>query len=212
MKKILILSSITFLLLTISLMSNQTSAVLIAEYLTYPELIMESGKLSRDFTSEEYDKYLEGTYTNWMFGIAVNIVNKNVRTSYISDVIYSYTNNSNTDIKYTLDIQKETKKTCSFQTSASVGGSASGNINKIKAEVSAKANVDYATTEVQSEKVTQKYDVVIEAHSNIIVFLEGHLLITNGVLSIYDFWFRTSGTFELAILQDQSIRVEKSSI
>jgi hypothetical protein len=212
MKKILILSSITFLLLTISLMSNQTSAVLIAEYLTYPELIMESGKLSRDFTSEEYDKYLEGTYTNWMFGIAVNIVNKNVRTSYISDVIYSYTNNSNTDIKYTLDIQKETKKTCSFQTSASVGGSASGNINKIKAEVSAKANVDYATTEVQSEKVTQKYDVVIEAHSNIIVFLEGHLLITNGVLSIYDFWIRTSGSFELAILQDQSIRVEKSSI
>jgi hypothetical protein len=193
-------------------MSNQTSAVLIAEYLTYPELIMESGKLSRDFTSEEYDKYLEGTYTNWMFGIAVNIVNKNVRTSYISDVIYSYTNNSNTDIKYTLDIQKETKKTCSFQTSASVGGSASGNINKIKAEVSAKANVDYATTEVQSEKVTQKYDVVIEAHSNIIVFLEGHLLITNGVLSIYDFWIRTSGSFELAILQDQSIRVEKSSI
>lgn len=212
MKKILILSSITFLLLTISLMSNQASAVLIAEYLTYPELIMESGKLSRDFTSEEYDKYLEGTYTNWMFGIAVNIVNKNVRTSYISDVIYSYTNNSNTDIKYTLDIQKETKKTCSFQTSASVGGSASGNINKIKAEVSAKANVDYATTEVQSEKVTQKYDVVIEAHSNIIVFLEGHLLITNGVLSIYDFWIRTSGSFELAILQDQSIRVEKSSI
>ncbi len=212
MKKILILSSITFLLLTISLMSNQASAVLIAEYLTYPELIMESGKLSRDFTSKEYDKYLEGTYTNWMFGIAVNVVNKNVRTSYISDVIYSYTNNSNTDIKYTLDIQKETKKTCSFQTSASVGGSASGNIKKIKAEVSAKANVDYATTEVQSEKVTQKYDVVIEAHSNIIVFLEGHLLITNGVLSIYDFWFRTSGTFELAILQDQSIRVEKSSI
>ncbi len=212
MKKILILSSITFLLLTISIMSNQASAVLIAEYLTYPELIMESGKLSRDFTSKEYDKYLEGTYTNWMFGIAVNVVNKNVRTSYISDVIYSYTNNSNTDIKYTLDIQKETKKTCSFQTSASVGGSASGNIKKIKAEVSAKANVDYATTEVQSEKVTQKYDVVIEAHSNIIVFLEGHLLITNGVLSIYDFWFRTSGTFELAILQDQSIRVEKSSI
>ena len=212
MKKILILFSITFLLLTISLMSNQASAVLIAEYLTYPELIMESGKLSRDFTSKEYDKYLEGTYTNWMFGIAVNIVNKNVRTSYISDVIYSYTNNSNTDIKYTLDIQKETKKTCSFQTSASVGGSASGNINKIKAEVSAKANVDYATTEVQSEKVTQKYDVVIEAHSNIIVFLEGHLLITNGVLSIYDFWIRTSGSFELAILQDQSIRVEKSSI
>ena len=212
MKKILILSSITFLLLTISIMSNQASAVLIAEYLTYPELIMESGKLSRDFTSKEYDKYLEGTYTNWMFGIAVNVVNKNVRTSYISDVIYSYTNNSNTDIKYTLDIQKETKKTCSFQTSASVGGSASGNINKIKAEVSAKANVDYATTEVQSEKVTQKYDVVIEAHSNIIVFLEGHLLITNGVLSIYDFWIRTSGSFELAILQDQSIRVEKSSI
>lgn len=212
MKKILILSSITFLLLTISLMSNQASAVLIAEYLTYPELIMESGKLSRDFTSKEYDKYLEGTYTNWMFGIAVNVVNKNVRTSYISDVIYSYTNNSNTDIKYTLDIQKETKKTCSFQTSASVGGSASGNIKKIKAEVSAKANVDYATTEVQSEKVTQKYDVVIEAHSNIIVFLEGHLLITNGVLSIYDFWIRTSGSFELAILQDQSIRVEKSSI
>lgn len=212
MKKILILSSITFLLLTISIVSNQASAVLIAEYLTYPELIMESGKLSRDFTSKEYDKYLEGTYTNWMFGIAVNVVNKNVRTSYISDVIYSYTNNSNTDIKYTLDIQKETKKTCSFQTSASVGGSASGNINKIKAEVSAKANVDYATTEVQSEKVTQKYDVVIEAHSNIIVFLEGHLLITNGVLSIYDFWIRTSGSFELAILQDQSIRVEKSSI
>ena len=212
MKKILILSSIAFLLLTISIMSNQASAVLIAEYLTYPELIMESGKLSRDFTSKEYDKYLEGTYTNWMFGIAVNVVNKNVRTSYISDVIYSYTNNSNTDIKYTLDIQKETKKTCSFQTSASVGGSASGNINKIKAEVSAKANVDYATTEVQSEKVTQKYDVVIEAHSNIIVFLEGHLLITNGVLSIYDFWIRTSGSFELAILQDQSIRVEKSSI
>ena len=72
--------------------------------------------------------------------------------------------------------------------------------------------MDYATTEVQSEKVTQKYDVVIEAHSNIIVFLEGHLLITNGVLSIYDFWIRTSGSFELAILQDQSIRVEKSSI
>ncbi len=212
MKKFIMFCVFTTFILSISLVTNKAYASFVAEYQSYPEIIMETGKLSRDFTSEEYDSLLEPTKHIWMFGIDIKFANKNVRASYMSDVLYSYTNDSATDITYTLEIQKETKKTTSFQSSANLGGTVGGNFKKVKAEVTAKANIDYQSTEVQSEKITEKYQVTIEAHSNIIVYLDGHLLITNGVFSLYNFFFRTSGTFELAILQDQEIRVEKNSI
>ena len=214
MKKIIYLSFITFSVLFISLINFKVDASnFTTEYQSYPEIIMQTGKLARDYTDSEYSEYISSTESHfWMFGIDINVVNKSVSSTYISDVLYSYTNNSATDITYTIEIQRETKKTSSFSTSGSVSGGIGGNTKKIKAEVSAKADIDYKLTEVESEKVTEKYDVTIEAHSNIIVFLEGHLLITNGVITIYTFFFKTSGKFELAILQDQNIRVEKSSI
>lgn len=210
MKKILILLfAIAFIIFPLTTVSVKASST---EYLAYSEIIMSSGKLLRDFTKEEMDDALKHTEGNYCFTIKIYPVNKNVRATYISQTVMSYYNTSGTDVTFTKLIEVETNQKVSFNTGGSLSASASGNIKKVKAEAAAKGNVSYSKQQEKSYKEKLEEKFVIEAGSSIIVYLTGSLIISNGVASVYDFFYRLCyGGYEFVTITEQYTRVVKST-
>ncbi|MBQ9449548.1 MAG: hypothetical protein IJU60_06725 [Acholeplasmatales bacterium] len=184
------------------------------DYKTFVEIIMSSGKLLKNFTDEELEAELAKTYEGVHFyDVVIEEVNKNVKASYISNTLFSVENKSATDVKYDVSIQVETNNTVSFSTSGSISASGGFNLNKVKAEAAAKASVEYSEKTTKSIKEKKEMNLVVEANSRAIIYLTGELTISNGVISIYGFFYRIcSGGYEVVTLNSQYARLEKDTI
>ena len=185
----------------------------VADYLTYSEIMLSSGKLIRDFTDEERKQIYLNTEGVCFFGTIVYIENKAVDGSYISNTLYSIDNTSQTTIEYNLDYTVETNNKVSFQSTDTLNGSISGNTKKIKADLAAKATIDYSTQTTKSTKEKRSMKLEIEPNSRLIVYLTGDISITNGSFSWYNFYCKTyTGCFEFVTLKSQFSKMEKRSI
>lgn len=185
-----------------------------SEYLTYSEIIMASGKLLRDFTQEELDEYLkpitEGIH---FFNVFIVPINQNVKATYITNTLFSVENRSTSSVEYSFSVQVETTNVVSFSSSLQTSGSVGGTIKKVKAEASLKSNIEYSNKTTTSVKEKRTMDLNVEANSRAIIYLMGELTITNGVFSVYEFFFNVlNGGYEFAILNTQYARLEKDII
>lgn len=212
MKRIISISLIT--LFTIFILGYlECHAEENADYLTYSEIMLSSGKLMKNFTVEEKEemyKHTEGVY--WM-NISVYVENVSVDGTYISNTLYSVDNTSQTSIEYTLDYTIETNNKVSFQTTDTLSGNIGFTKNKIKSELAAKATIDYSEVTTKSVKEKRNMKLEVEPNSRLIVYLTGDITITNGCFSVYCFWHRTYlGCFEFVTLKSQFSKLEKRSI
>ena len=184
------------------------------DYKTFVEIILSSGKMLKNFTDEEMDEYLKPTREGVHFyEVVINPVNKEVKGTYISSTLFSVENKSKTDVRYEVSIMVETSNTVSFSASGSVSASAGGNINKIKAEAAAKSSVEYSNKTTKSVKEKKQMDLIVEANSRAIIYLMGDITVTNGVLSLYGFFFKLcEGGYEFVTLNSQYARLEKDVI
>lgn len=184
------------------------------DYKTFVEIILSSGKMLKNFTNEEMDEYLKPTREGVHFyEVVINPVNKEVKGTYISSTLFSVENKSKTDVRYEVSIMVETSNTVSFSASGSVSASAGGNINKIKAEAAAKSSVEYSNKTTKSVKEKKQMDLIVEANSRAIIYLMGDITVTNGVLSLYGFFFKLcEGGYEFVTLNSQYARLEKDVI
>ena len=184
------------------------------EYLTYSEIIMSSGKLLKDFTNEELEYFLapitEGVH---FFNVFIVPVNENIKATYITNTLFSVENKSASNVEYSFSVQVETTNVVSFSSSLTTSASAGGTIKKVKAEASVKSNIEYSNKTTTSVKEKRTMDLNVEANSRAIIYLMGEITITNGVFSIYEFFFNTlKGGYEFAILNTQYARLEKATI
>lgn len=184
------------------------------EYQTYVEIIMSSGKLLRDFTKEELNSYLEEINQGVHFyEVLVYPVNKNVKSTYITNTLFSVDNTSASTVEYSFSVQVETTNVVSFSSTVTVSSSVGGNIKKVKAEASAKTNIEYSEKNTTSIKEKRTMDIKVEPNSRAIIYLMGDITITNGVFSVYDFFINVlNGGYEFAILNTQYARLEKATI
>ena len=184
-----------------------------ADYLSYSEIMLSSGKLIKDFTIEEREamyKYTEGRY---FIDIVPYFENRSVDGSYISNTLYSIDNTSKTSIEYTLEYTVETNNKVSFQTSDSISSQFGFTKGKIKGDLAAKATVDYTETTTKSIKEKKTMKLEIEPNSRLIVYLTGNISVTNGVFALYFMGGRTFvGCFEFVTLKSQFSKMEKRSI
>jgi len=184
------------------------------EYLTYSEIIMSKGKLLRDYTKEELNEYLapitEGVH---FYNVFVVPINENIKSTYITNTLFSVDNKSASSVEYSFSIQVETTNVVSFSASLATSASAGGTFKKVKAEASMKSNIEYSNKTTTSIKEKRTMDLVVEPNSRAIIYLMGEITITNGVFSIYEFFFNVlSGGYEFAILNTQYARLEKATI
>ena len=184
------------------------------EYLTYSEIIMSSGKLLKDYTKEELDEYLAPITTGVHFyNVFVTPINENIKSTYITNTLFSVDNKSASSVEYSFSVQVETTNVVSFSASLSTSASAGGTFKKVKAEASVKSNIEYSNKTTTSVKEKRTMDLVVEPNSRAIIYLMGEITITNGVFSIYEFFFNILyGGYEFAILNTQYARLEKATI
>ncbi len=214
MKKIymLILSYICIIVFCFTL-DVQASDYAETDYQSFVEIMLSSGKLLKNFTTQELNNLLPKTDGTYFFQAVVYPVTKNVQASYISNTLFSVHNKSNTDITYDVDVQVEMNNKVTFSASGQISGSSSGTINKVKAEASAKSGVEYSNSTTISRKEKQTMKITVEAGSRCIVYLTGNLTVNNGVCAIYEFFYRSIyGGYEFVTLESQYAKVEKIKI
>ena len=183
------------------------------DYHTYVEIIMSTGKLMKNFTKEELsDAYKEVEGVNF-FNIIVNPVYENVHASYISNTLFSVDNSSDSDVTYEVDISIETNNKISFSYDGTLTACGKGTLDKVKAEASSKTNIGFDASKETSVKEKKKTKIVVEAGSRAIIYLQGEMSITNGVVVVYRFFMKAySGGYEFITLKSQYARIEKTRI
>ncbi len=183
------------------------------DYLTYQEIIMSSGKLIKNFTEEERKEILARSPGTIFYGIHVLPENQSVKASYIASVKECMENMGTTPITINVDYQVETNSKVSFSSSGSISTGASGTINKIKAEASAKSNVEYSNSTTKSVKEKKTLSITVEGGSQYMVVVKGNLSISNGMVEVYFFWIRIGyGCYEFVTLESQYAALEKRMI
>ena len=182
------------------------------DYKTFSEIIMASGKLLANYTDKEYEEYYSHLKPTFL-SVVVYVENDNVDASYISNTLWSVTNNSNTDVTYNVKIETESTNKTTFSSSGSLNLGGSQTKGGTKAEIGAKCGMDASRICQESVKQTETMSLVVEAGSSAIVYLTGNLTISNGVAASYVFFIEIAkGGFEIATLKNQYARVEKARI
>ena len=209
MKKIFLLAFLFLLSLNMFELNPKADS---ADYLTYQEIILSSGKIIKNWTSDEIEAILDGT--DWHFwGIYVTLENQNVQGSYIAAVKECMENTSDSTITIDVSYSVETNTKVSFSSSGSISAAGSGKLGSIKAECSAKASVEYSDVTTTSAKETRKINISVEGNSQYMVVTKGMLTVTNGVVECFELFIRTAyGCFELVTLQSQYAVLEKRSL
>lgn len=211
MKKLLILFFIiNFIILPLFMI--RAYAVDIG-YLSYIEIIMSTGKLVRDYTTEEYAELRKKSEKVIGLGISIAQDCKAVPATYISSILVSYENAGTSDIEFSKTIQVETNNKISFSSSASGSKTISGEYKKIKGQIASKIDLDYKQSYEKSVKEKKEMKIKVEANSKMILYLTGDLLVYNGVFSEYVCFVKTlSAPYEFIILTSQYERLEKATI
>ncbi len=183
------------------------------DYLSYIEVIMTKGKLIRDYTTEEMIELKIKSENQLFFGISIAKDNVATKATYISSILVSYENAGTSPIELSKSIEVETNQKISFSSSSSLSGGLGGNINKIKAELAAKADLKYSESREKSVTEKKKMDLKIDPNTKMILYLTGDLLVYNGCFSYYEFFIkRFSASYEFVVLNTQYERLETALI
>ncbi len=183
------------------------------DYLTYQEIIMSSGKLIKNLTEEERNVILSRSGGSHFIGVEIIPENQSVKASYIASVKECMENMGTTPITINVDYTVETNTKVSFSSSGSLSASGGGTLKKVKAEASAKANVEYSKTTSESIKEKRTLSITVEPNSQYMVVTKGNLTISNGMVEVYYFWIRICyGCYEFVTLESQYAALEKRTI
>ena len=214
MKKFKLLFIIALMILVIPNTFKAKAAVVdTADYLTYQEIIMSSGKLIKNYTEEETYTLLYSDNTMLTFGLVLIIDNQNVQASYISSVQECMENSGNTDITINVTMSYETNNKVSFTSNASASFSNKSSFNAIKGEIAAKAGIEYNETTYQSIKETKTMSLTVEGKSQYMVVITGNLSVTNGIFKYYACGdLILADKFEFVTLESQYAKLEKRSL
>lgn len=183
------------------------------DYLAYIEVVMTTGKLIRNYTTTEMTELKTRSEKAIPFGISIAKDNVGTKATYISSILVSYENAGTSAIELTKEIQVETKQKISFSSGGQVSGGLGGNIKKIKAEIAAKADVNYSKVTEESVKEKKTMKINVDPNTKMILYLTGDLLVYNGCFSYYLLFIKQfSAAYEFVILNTQYERLEQALI
>ncbi len=186
---------------------------LVDDYHTYVEIIMNTGKLMKNFTDEDVKEFYKKSEGIHFFKICVEPIYVNVDATYISNTLFSVDNRSKTDVDYEVDVAVETNNKISFSMDGSLSAAGSSTIKKVKAEASAKNNIGFNASTSKSIKEKKSTKIKVEANSRAIIYLIGDMSVTNGVIVVYRWFYKAYlGGYEFVTLKSQYAKIEKRSI
>ncbi len=184
-----------------------------ANYQTYEEIELVTGKLLEDYTEKEYQSYYEKVSPRMFMGWRVHKVNDSVKATYVTETLFSYYNDGFTPIeyKYTLSRKETSKLGLSATGSISLSTSKGDKLFKNNLDTSLKLTADYQVTTEDKETYEVKLEVDPGTQVNLYTYGEGK--VTNGVAARYVLFVRMErGGFEVFLVTTQYQRLEKKRI
>jgi hypothetical protein len=184
-----------------------------ANYQTYEDIELVTGKLLENFTEQEYQHYYEKVNPRMFMGWRVHKVCDHVKATYVTETLFSYYNDGFTPIeyKYTLSRKETSKLGLSATGSISLSTTKGDKLFKNNLDTSLKLSADYQITTEDKETYEVKLEVDPGTQVNLYTYGEGKL--TNGVAARYVLFVRMErGGFEVFLVTTQYQRLEKKRI
>jgi len=203
MKKILIVSMMLFVLL----FSTKVEAS--EGYDTFQEIEMNSGKLLVDYTDQEYNEYYKKVKKAKFWGWKTYVVNRNIRTKFVSETVFSYYNNGSTPIVYKYKLSESSVDKYSISSTGSIGYELSGDIKKFKNNLDAELKINVTNEKTHKKEEDTQLEIKIDPYTVANLKIVGEAKVTNGVAAYYFFWIRAQkGGFEYFVVTTQYPRLE----
>lgn len=203
MKKILIFSIFLFLLV----FTNKVDAV--ENYDTFQEIEIKSGKLLEDYTDKEYTKYYKKISNRKFWGWRTYVVNKNIKTKFISETVFSYYNNGLTPITYKYELSKTVINKYSISATGNIKYDMKGSTAKFKHDLDSEVKINVTNEQATTTKEENSLQIVIDPKTVANLKVVGEGRITNGVAAYYIFWITVQkGGFEYFVVTTQYPRLE----
>lgn len=206
MKKIL-----TFLLLISGLLLSTNVTYGYANFETYDKV--GPGKLLKDFTDDDYHAYYKKLPGNQFLGWTTYNAHEDIKIKYISETLFSYYNNGKSSLQYNYKATKKTMSSYALKVTGGIKLQTQKN-NKVFGDgLQASINVEYKYENKTEETENFDIKVAIEPQTQMVLYLYGEGLITNGVAKNYFFWFEINkGGYEIFVVTTYYQRLEITPI
>lgn len=183
------------------------------DYSTFEVVNLSKGKLIRNWTSKEIEKYQENVSKRKFSGWRVTMINQEVEATFESDVLFSFSNTGTSEIEYSKTITYEKNAKTSISCSGGITYKTSGTVKKFKHNLDASVNFSYSNTSTVEQKQTDTVKMKIDPGYKAIVYMTGTARVTNGYAQRYLFWCRQGGgAFEYFTITSQYPRIKKVKI
>ena len=203
MKKLLILSVFLFLLTFITKVEASET------YDTFQEIEISKGNMLKDYTDLEYKQYYKKVEKRKFFGWRTYVVNKDIKTKFISETVFSYYNNGVTPITYKYQLSESKVNKYSISATGTIAYNMDGNSKKFKHKLDSELKINYTNQGETKKEEETKLDIIVDPNTVANLRIVGEGKITNGVGAYYIFWVRTQkGGFEYFVVTTQYPRLE----
>ena len=170
----------------------------------FQEIItLEDIPLVDEFDFDEYEEYYDQVKAKFM-GWSTVIVYDEVPCMFISETLFSYSNQSDDKITYKYVHKEGFNSKTSMAFTGDIKTSAGGKVKgfNLKFDSKLQTKLDDATTITESEE--WKLDITVNPYSKVSLKVRGEGTITNGVSKFYIFWIPVrKGGWEILDVVDE---------
>lgn len=213
MKKLKMLLMVVFSIFVLSIIKERRVDASSGPYYAYSYLNVTSGKLLKDYTSDELDDELSNVRKRKFSGWNIYKFNNNVRTTFIKEALFSYHNTSSTPYTYKVSITSEKTIKTSCSATGSIGLNAGTTGKTFKSGLTGELKLQGEYSEIELNKEQENLEITVDPNSVVVGYIEGTGYYTNGVACSYFFWIEQElGAFEYFTITSSYLRIEKRSL
>ncbi len=189
---------------------TKTEQVNASNYNGFSEVMLEEGKLLKNFTKDDYEQNYKSVSNRKFWGWNINIINKNVKANYIRSTAFEATNDGKDPHVYEVNVTTEQKIKTVLSASGEIKFDVKGKVKDFANNLSQKIGYEAKVESLIDTKKTEKLSIKVEENTKLLVTVVGSGFITNGVGAYYSLWLRQMrGGFEYFTIIQEFNRIEK---
>lgn len=168
-----------------------------------------NGKFLKEFSSDDYYEYYSKIPNHEFLGWTSYHANFEMKVKFISETLFSYYNNGKSALQYNYKSSKKHVDSYSLKVSGGIKLKTQKNNKTFGDGLDTSINIEYKK-EIKTEE-NESYDikVSIEPGTQLVLYLYGEGLVTNGVAREFFFWFEVNrGGYEVFMLTTHYQRLE----
>lgn len=146
------------------------------------------------------------------FGWKTYYYNVNKLAKYDGEVLFSRSNQTSNDVKFTFSIKETTTDKRSVSVSNTIVAKGSGG-KKITASLQEELEVEISTEHTYSVVESLDYAIIVPKGKKVVMKTYGECMVSNGMSAYFAFWIKTkSGSWEIIDIKTIYYKLEESTL